>query len=157
MLIAGSLIRMIVMLRSATLLALLTLLLAGCQTPSPSFEQIPPNTAPVAVCGAGEIMMQTTLWFGMNKPDGSTISALEWQQFIDNDVTPRFKEGLSVSDVQRPGEHAKRATDHSKTLMLIHNPDRISSDSINTLRDIYKKRFDQQSVMRVDSLVCVAF
>jgi hypothetical protein len=41
--------------------------------------------------------------------------------------------------------------------MLIHNPDVASSDSINKLRDVYKQRFEQESVMRVDSLVCVAF
>jgi hypothetical protein len=146
------------MLRSVVLTVLLTLLLAGCQAPSAPFKQIPPNTAPVAVCGSGDIMMQTTLWFSMNKPDGGTISSLEWQQFVDNDVTPRFREGISVSDaqLQRLGKNGKPVRDHSKTLILIHSPDLISADSINALRDIYKKRFDQSSVMRVDSLVCVA-
>jgi hypothetical protein len=122
-------------------------------------HQIPPNTAPVAVCGSGDIMMQTTLWFGMNKPKGGTVTSLEWQQFVDNDVTPRFKEGLSVYDAkgQWLGENGKLARENSKALLLIHNPDRSSSDSINGLRDIYKKRFEQESVMRVDSLVCVAF
>lgn len=147
------------MFRSLALPALLTLLLAGCQAPSTKMHQIPPNTAPVAVCGSGDIMMQTTLWFGMNKPKGGTVTSLEWQQFVDNDVTPRFKEGLSVYDAkgQWLGESGKLARENSKALLLIHNPDRSSSDSINGLRDIYKKRFEQESVMRVDSLVCVAF
>ncbi|WP_343553443.1 DUF3574 domain-containing protein [Pantoea sp.] len=147
------------MFRSVALPILLTFLLAGCQAPSTSLEHIPPNTAPVAVCGSGDIMMQTTLWFGMNKPKGGTVSSLEWQQFVDNDVTPRFKEGLSVYDAkgQWLGDNGKLARENSKALMLIHNPDRSSSDSINALRDIYKKRFEQESVMRVDSLVCVAF
>jgi hypothetical protein len=147
------------MFRSLALPALLTLLLAGCQAPSTKMHQIPPNTAPVAVCGSGDIMMQTTLWFGMNKPKGGTVTSLEWQQFVDNDVTPRFKEGLSVYDAkgQWLGENGKLAREYSKALLLIHNPDRSSSESINGLRDIYKKRFEQESVMRVDSLVCVAF
>jgi len=137
----------------------LVFFLAGCQTPATPREQIPPNTAPVAVCGSGDIMMQTTLWFGMNKPKGGVVSSSEWQQFVDNDVTPRFKDGLSVYDGkgQWLGEGGKLARENSKALMLIHQPDRTSSDSINALRDIYKKRFDQESVMRVDSLVCVAF
>lgn len=137
----------------------LVLFLVGCQAPSTSPEQIPPNTAPVAVCGSGDMMMQTTLWFGMNKPKGGTVSSSEWQQFIDNDVTPRFKDGLSVYDGkgQWLGNDGKLARENSKALMLIHQPDRSSSDSINALRDIYKKRFAQDSVMRVDALVCVAF
>lgn len=147
------------MLRFAAVPALLSLMLAGCQAPSASFEQIPPNTAPVAVCGSGDIMMQTTLWFAMDKRNGGMVSSIEWQQFIDNDVTLRFKDGLSVIDVQRPrtGESGKPLQEHSKTLMLIHSPDRATSDSINELRDIFKKRFEQPSVMRVDSLVCVSF
>lgn len=147
------------MFRSLALPALLTLLLAGCQAPSTKMHQIPPNTAPVAVCGSGEVMMQTTLWFGMNKPKGGIVSSSEWQQFIDNDVTPRFKDGLSVYDAkgQWLGENGKLARENSKALMLIHNPDVASSDSINKLRDVYKQRFEQESVMRVDSLVCVAF
>ncbi|KNC13603.1 DUF3574 domain-containing protein [Pantoea sp. BIGb0393] len=147
------------MFRSVALPVLLTFLLAGCQAPSTPREQIPPNTAPVAVCGSGEVMMQTTLWFGMNKPKGGTVSSLEWQQFVDNDVTPRFKDGLSVYDAkgQWLGENGKLARENSKALMLIHHPDHSSSESINGLRDIYKKRFEQESVMRVDSLVCVAF
>ncbi|ALV94165.1 MULTISPECIES: DUF3574 domain-containing protein [Pantoea] len=147
------------MLNKLAIPLVLVLSLAGCQAPSTSHEQIPPNTAPVAVCGSGDIMMQTTLWFGMNKPKGGTVSSSEWQQFVDNDVTPRFKDGLSVYDGkgQWLGEGGKLARENSKALMLIHQPDRSSSESINTLRDIYKKRFDQESVMRVDALVCVAF
>lgn len=74
-------------------------------------------------------------------------------------MTPRFKDGLSVYDAkgQWLGENGKLARENSKALMLIHNPDLASSESINKLRDVYKKRFEQESVMRVDSLVCVAF
>lgn len=147
------------MFRSLALPALLTLLLAGCQAPSTKMQQIPPNTAPVAVCGSGDVMMQTTLWFGMNKSKGGIVSSSEWQQFVDNDVTPRFKDGLSVYDAkgQWPDENGKIVRENSKALILIHNPDNSSSVSINELRDTYKKRFGQQSVIRVDSLICVSF
>ncbi|MGK3126735.1 DUF3574 domain-containing protein [Candidatus Pantoea formicae] len=147
------------MLNKLAMPLVLVLFLAGCQAPSETREQIPPNTAPVAVCGSGDIMMQTTLWFGMNKPKGGTVSSSEWQQFVDKDVTPKFKDGLSVYEGkgQWLGNDGKLARENSKALMLIHQPDRASSDSINALRDIYKKRFEQDSVMRVDALVCVAF
>ena len=139
----------------------LALLLAGCQThPTPTtITQSAPTSTPTPVCAGGEMMMQTTLWFGMSKPQGGTVSEQEWQHFVDSDVTPRFKDGLSVYDAkgQWLGENGKLARENSKALMLIHSPDRASSDSINALRDIYKKRFSQESVMRVDGLVCVGF
>ncbi len=140
-------------------LPLAFVLLTGCQAPSAPLEQIPPNTAPVAVCGAGDIMMQTTLWFGMNKPQGGTVSSLEWQQFLDNDVTPRFKEGLAMYDARQQGlgNNGAIVRENSKALILIHAPDRASSDAINVLRETYQQRFAQKSVMRVDALVCVAF
>ena len=137
----------------------LVLLLAGCQTPPGTITQSSSANTPKPVCAGGDMMMQTTLWFGMSKPQGGTVSEQEWQQFVDSDVTPRFKEGLSVYNAkgQWLGENGKLARENSKALMLIHTPDRASSDNINALREIYKKRFSQESVMRVDGLVCVGF
>ena len=31
-----------------------------------------------------------TLYFGTGKPDGSVVTAAEWQQFLHDEVTPRF-------------------------------------------------------------------
>ncbi|ERK06828.1 putative lipoprotein [Pantoea sp. AS-PWVM4] len=137
----------------------LALLLAGCQTHPTTITQSAPTSTPTPVCAGGDMMMQTTLWFGMSKPQGGTVTEQEWQHFVDSDVTPRFKDGLSVYDAkgQWLGENGKLARENSKALMLIHSPDRASSDNINALRDIYKKRFSQESVMRVDGLVCVGF
>ncbi|MDZ7276828.1 DUF3574 domain-containing protein [Pantoea eucrina] len=137
----------------------LALFLTGCQAPVAPHQHAVTPTTPVAVCHSGDMMMQTTLWFGLSKPDGGTVSAQAWQQFIDNDVTPRFKDGLSVYDAkgQWLGENGRLARENSKALMLIHRPDSATSASIDALREIYKKRFNQESVMRVDALVCVAF
>ncbi|MGM3310086.1 DUF3574 domain-containing protein, partial [Enterobacter hormaechei subsp. steigerwaltii] len=42
-------------------------------------------------------------------------------------------------------------------LMLIHGKDAQSEKNIEALRGIYKSRFAQESVMRVDQPVCVQF
>ncbi|WP_354693058.1 DUF3574 domain-containing protein, partial [Escherichia coli] len=43
-------------------------------------------------CKADNQMQQTKLYFGLNRPAGAQITGSEWQQFVDQDVTPRFRE-----------------------------------------------------------------
>ncbi len=127
------------------------LLLAGCNSPSHSTAD---NT-----CKADNQMQQTTLYFGLNRPAGEAITGQEWQKFVDQDVTPRFRDGLTVFDArgQWLGNDGKVARESSKALMLIHGKDARSESNIEALRGIYKQRFAQESVMRVDQPVCVQF
>ncbi|TFZ48250.1 DUF3574 domain-containing protein [Serratia proteamaculans] len=130
------------------------LLLSGCVTQSPHTAQ-----QKLATCTVGDPMTQTTLYFGLNRPAGPVISATEWQRFVDRQVTPRFKDGLSVFDAkgQWLGNDGKLARENSKALMLIHAPGKESETNIEALRSSYKQQFAQDSVMRVDTPVCVAF
>jgi hypothetical protein len=68
------------------------LMLAGCNAPS--------QHAAVETCKADNQMQQTTLYFGLNRPAGAQITSNEWQQFVDQDVTPRFRDGLTVFDAR---------------------------------------------------------
>jgi len=104
-------------------------------------------------------MTQSTLYFGLNRPAGPEITAEEWQQFVEKDVTPRFRDGLTVFNAngQWLGNDGKLARESSKVIMLIHTSDAQSNSKIETLRNTYKSRFSQDSVMRVDQKVCVAF
>lgn len=134
--------------------AAVTILLSGCVAPVQ-------NTGPQksATCQVGDPMIQTTLYFGLNRPAGPAIGAAEWQNFVDRQVTPRFKDGLSVFDAkgQWLGNDGKLARENSKALMLIHAPGKESETHIEALRSSYKQQFAQDSVMRVDAPVCVAF
>ncbi|WP_447877734.1 DUF3574 domain-containing protein [Serratia fonticola] len=133
----------------------ITLLLSGCVAP---VQKASPSK-PAATCSTGEPMTHTTLYFGLNRPAGPVITAAEWQTFVDQQVTPRFKDGLSVFDAkgQWLGNDGKLARENSKALMLIHSPDAASEQNIEALRTRYKQQFAQDSVMRVDAPVCVAF
>lgn len=132
-----------------TFSAALLLFLTGCS------EE---NKTPPA-CPTGDMMTQSTLYFGLSRPSGSAIGATEWQQFIDNDVTPSFREGLTVFNAsgQWLGNDGKLVRESSKALMLIHDNDAESNKSIEKLRHTYQTRFNQDSVMRVDQKACVAF
>lgn len=129
--------------------------LSGCVAPT----QQAVSLKPVTQCSLGEAMIQTTLYFGLNRPVGPTITATEWQTFVDQQVTPRFKEGLSVFDAkgQWLGNDGKLVRENSKALMLLHTADVTSEQNITALRSHYKQQFAQDSVMRVDAPVCVAF
>lgn len=142
------------MLRCFALSAALAVMLAGCQAPQPPQPRVL-SAAPA--CAVGDKMIQTTLWFGLSKPQGGTVNEAEWQRFLNDDVTPRFQAGLSVYEArgQWQEKNGTVAHEHSKALMLIHGED--VGESIEALRTIYKKRFAQESVMRVDTPVCVSF
>ncbi|MCL6362453.1 DUF3574 domain-containing protein [Pectobacterium polaris] len=138
----------------AVSLLLGTLLVSGCSSlPHSSVVATPAADA----CQIGDKQVQTTLYFGLNRPAGPVISDAEWKAFLDGDVTPRFKDGLTVFDAkgQWLGNDGVVARENSKALMLIHGPDR--ERDIEALRTIYKSRFAQESVMRIDAPVCVAF
>lgn len=130
-------------------------LLAGCVAPTTK----PTTTAAAQSCKADNQMQQTTLYFGLSRPAGKDITAQEWQQFVDGDVTPRFRDGLTVFDArgQWLGNDGKVAREASKALMLIHATDAQSEKNIEALRGVYMSRFAQESVMRVDQPVCVQF
>ncbi|WP_145507822.1 DUF3574 domain-containing protein [Yersinia alsatica] len=131
-------------------------LLTGCiDSTSHANKSVVKVVAPV--CVKGEPMTQTTLYFGLNRPHGPAISSTEWQSFVDNDVTSRFKDGLTVIEAkgQWLGNDGKVAKESSRALVLIHNDDK--ENAIETLRSRYKQQFAQESVMRVDAAVCVDF
>ncbi|MGP2518074.1 DUF3574 domain-containing protein [Yersinia sp. 2545 StPb PI] len=131
-------------------------LLGGCVDNAGHANTVAVKVVP-PTCIKGESMTQTTLYFGLNRPHGPAISITEWQSFVDNDVTSRFNEGLTVIDAkgQWLGNDGKVAKESSKALVLIHKDGK--EDAIEALRSRYKQQFSQESVMRVDTTVCVDF
>ncbi|HFF5024581.1 TPA: DUF3574 domain-containing protein [Yersinia enterocolitica] len=137
-------------------IAAVGVLLSGCVDRTGQANSATIKASP-STCIKGEPMTQTTLYFGLNRPHGPVISATEWQSFVDNDVTSRFKDGLTVIDAkgQWLDNDGTVAKENSKALVLIHKADK--ETAIETLRTHYKQQFAQESVMRVDAAVCVDF
>lgn len=110
-------------------------------------------------CPAESRMQQTTLYFGLSQPDGTVITPAQWQAFVDGDVTPRFRAGLTVFDArgQWLGNDGGVVREQSKALMLIHANDARQNAEIEAIRQRYVSRFHQESVMRVDLPACVQF
>ena len=132
---------------TAALVALVTLL-AGCATPHPM------------ICPAGQSRATTAeLVFGRNVGEQLGVSDADWRQFIDEDVTPRFPEGFSVMDSQGQwrGSNGKIVHEPSKVLLLVLDGGPDDPAKIANIRDAYKRRFHQESVMLVTRKACASF
>lgn len=137
-------------------LSVVALGMSGCA----QMGQQESSAAPTMACTVGDQMQQTTLYFGMSRPTGGNITEAQWQGFVDKEVTPRFRDGLTVfaAKGQWLGNDGTVAKEGSHALMLIYpSNDKASNDKIEALRNLYRVQFQQESVMRVDSPECVSF
>ncbi len=114
--------------------------------------------APRATIQSQPALVEDTLYFGLDKPQGS-VSDAEWNQFLSEEVTPRFPDGLTVWDAkgQWKEPNGKISKEPTKVLLLVH-PDSLAEDkAIQTIIELYKKNFDQESVMKVRTAADVSF
>ena len=109
-------------------------------------------------CGATSAsQLRTTLYFGRTRPKGS-VSELEWQMFLRDEVTQRFPEGLTVWEAEGQWRTAAGSIDHeqSKILLLVHPDTAAARESVQAVIEAYRKKFEQQSVLWESARVCVA-
>jgi|SRR4028118_384285 Protein of unknown function (DUF3574). len=106
-----------------------------------------------------EVFTRDELFFGRNKLGGEIVSDAEWQQFLDAEVTPRFPDGLTVVDAY--GQYLNSARiltiEKTKILILIYKETPEKNQAIKAIIDSYKRKFNQESVLRVTSRVQIAF
>ena len=114
---------------------------------------------PVALqtCGSSPPQLRTTLYFGGARPKGS-VSELEWQLFLRDEVTPRFPDGMTVWDAegQWRGSGGKIGHERTKVLLLVHPDTEAARERIRAVIDRYRKAFEQESVLWETSHVCAA-
>jgi hypothetical protein len=126
--------------------------LVGCASPRP--------IQAVALCPQGQTRATTAeLIFGRNIGDKPGVSDEDWRRFVDEDVTPRFPDGFSVMDVQGQWRASNGALirEPSKALYLILDGGPDDAAKIAHIRDAYKQRFRQESVLLVTRPGCVSF
>jgi hypothetical protein len=133
----------------------LFLVLAGCAT-------APAGTSSVATCRAPlKAMTQVDLYFGRNIPGGSgEVSDAQWRAFLDEAVTPRFPDGLSVLDVYGQWKSSRTGTiarERSKRLSIIVPDAAAAAANVEAIKAAYKQRFRQESVLQSEAGVCAAF
>jgi hypothetical protein len=103
-------------------------------------------------------LVSETLYFGTAKP-GGVVDAAEWTRFLQESVTSRFPEGLTVwqASGQWRGVDGKIVEEASHVLNLIHTGDEASERKVGEIASDYKLRFQQEAVLRTRGAVCVSY
>jgi hypothetical protein len=128
-------------------------IIAGCRVcPSRSAD-------PILPIAGDTVMVRTELYFGLSKHDGGEIAEQDFDAFINEVVTPRFPDGLTIVDAigQWRDSTGRFVREKSKLLIVLHPASASSARSIGEIRSQYKSRFGEESVMRVTSSAGVAF
>ena len=111
-----------------------------------------------SLCGAAAApQVRTTLYFGTDRPKGS-VSELEWQMFLRDEVTTRFPDGLTAWEAQGQWRLQDGTIGHerSKVLLLVHPDTPGAKEKVQAVIAKYRKSFDQESVLWETARVCAA-
>jgi len=101
-----------------------------------------------------ETFVRTELYFGTARDNYDSVSDAEWRGFLDSVITKRFPEGLTVirADGQFQDDSGNVNKEKAFLLILLYpfRDWKEANESIEFIRNAYKKTFKQQSVLRVD-------
>jgi Protein of unknown function (DUF3574) len=108
----------------------------------------------------GQLYERTELYFGSGKPDGGEVTPEEFDTFVDKEITPAFPDGLTrlTGEGQWRGSSGEVVKERSYVIILLYPvTDHGAQGEIEEIRQDYKRFFDQESVLRADSMQRVSF
>jgi hypothetical protein len=122
-------------------------------------SQIRGNTVISTVATNPSTLTQDELYFGTSLPDGKSIAEDQWQQFLNDEITPHFREGLTVVDGygQYLDSSGTLLREKTKLVILIYEPSPSREKAIQEIMQKYKQKFQQESVLRVTNEVRATF
>ena len=112
---------------------------------------VKPNSNDFEVFNSSEREIQTELFFGLSKPDGTNVTEEEWNKFVDDYIAPHFENGFTVVDAHGQWLDSKNeiVKENTKIVILIYKRSHDLNSFINNLIDNYKRLFHQEFVLRV--------
>ena len=131
------------------LLALSTIAVSGCAM---SLAREHPLLCPLGE----ERLVRDALYFGLARPDGRAISADEWRDFAEHELSVVFPNGFTVVDAtgQWRGADGAIVREPSKLVIVLHADEPASEHGIADVIHAYQLRFAQESVLRERAAVC---
>ena len=110
--------------------------------------------------GTQKPQLVAELMFGRKIVDRTAVTEEEWENFVDQEITPRFPGGLTVLSGQaqwRDGASSEIVREPSKMVVIVlpGKPEDVAR--INEIAQVYKSRFKQQSVGVILRGACVSF
>jgi Protein of unknown function (DUF3574) len=144
-----------------TLALLLCLSMAGAaypaeppRAPSGPFAVDATDERAMRALFPADLFARTELFFGSLKPDGSMVSEEAFLTFLDEHITPRFPNGLTLLTGlgQFLTSQGVIIQEQSRLLILLYPVEerRANSEKVEQIRTEYKEAFEQESVLRAD-------
>jgi Protein of unknown function (DUF3574) len=98
-------------------------------------------------------LIQQGLFFGRDIPDGGEVSETDFETFLNNVITPRFPDGLTVFDAngQFRDSTGTIVKEKSKYVTIFAEDNSINNASIYDIGQAYIKQFNQESVLQVEN------
>jgi hypothetical protein len=131
--------------------AILPLLLSGVGT----------TRAQLLSCGGAQKPQQVAeLMFGRKIADRIAVTEDEWTHFVDQEITPRFPDGLTVLSAAgqwRDQSSNKIVREPSKVVLIVLPGKAEDLARVNEIAQAYKTRFKQQIVAVIVRPACVSF
>lgn len=114
----------------------------------------------IGSCSVQRRYTQTELYFGLSQKNGQQISDSSWNAFINGFTANTFVNGFTILSSEGRWVDMPYKTmyqEPSRVVISVNRMNRQLSDNIDSLRTIYKKLFEQTSVLRVDKKAAVRF
>lgn len=130
-------------------LGALASLLAGC------FTLPPPTCSP-----SQQAMLTAELLFGRKIGNRIGVSEAHFRHFVDEEVTPRFPDGLTILDASGQYRDRERGTlirEPSKLVLIAASDETANREKLAAIAEAYKRRFSQQSVGLILKPACASF
>ena len=105
-------------------------------------------------------MIETSLYFAQSRPNGTLVTAAEWNRFKETHILRICEEGsttTSVTGTWYDPDARKIITEPTYVVTYFHKKSPLISKQIDSLKNLYKTQFEQQSVLRVDKRSRVHF
>ena len=113
-----------------------------------------------APCPEGtDPFVEYQLFLGRSNQSGEVVDDAAWDAFLGDTVTPLFPDGLTVLDARGQWRDSEGSIqkERSKLLIILAPPGDDGMRRIDEISDQYKRRFGQESVLRVVDETCVSF
>lgn len=123
---------------------------------SGAFDAVPAANTQVA----SDLYDRTELYFGSSEPNGGVVTPAEFNDFVDKHITPAFPDGLTQLTGKGQWKDSSGTIEKETSyvvIILYPVTDRSANGEIEHIRTDYKKFFQQESVLRTDSLQRVSF
>jgi hypothetical protein len=107
--------------------------------------------SPSLQTSSADSVLVEQLYFGRNAQGVCVVSDSAWEVFVREIVTPRFPKGFSVWSAQGQwlGANGQIEREPSFVLEVVHPESATIETDVGTIIMEYKRRFRQESVMRL--------